>query len=348
MKTTSVLSPRLALSPVRRQGRLATKATIGGCVWLAAMLIVHPSPFDPAWADAILMLAPLVLVPLGLRLIERVGESGPSSLWRGALRAQFPAAVLLQLSFLLEQGPLAAALALPWFGVTLLLAFCGLRRLAERGLRFRADICLDFSFVFIAVGGGWTLLSRFGARPLGFQPIIVLLTGIHFHYAGFLLPLLTGLAARQSGGRAGRAIGALVIASVPLVAVGITGTQLGAPWWIEMTAALSMSLGGLLLAGLQGRLATEPGFSPLARGLFGLSATALGAAMLFSTLYGLRFVGVTPWLDIPWMRVLHGTTNAIGFALPGVLAWTVVMSEIRPGHPDGNSSGESIKPPTHQ
>jgi len=32
-----------------------------------------------------------------------------------------------------------------------------------------------------------------GLRPLEFQEIIVLLTAVHFHYAGFLLPIVTGL-----------------------------------------------------------------------------------------------------------------------------------------------------------
>jgi hypothetical protein len=31
--------------------------------------------------------------------------------------------------------------------------------------------------------------------------------------------------------------------------------------------------------------------------------------------------GVAPWLGIPQMRMLHGTVNAIGFGLGGVLAW---------------------------
>jgi outer membrane biosynthesis protein TonB len=38
-------------------------------------------------------------------------------------------------------------------------------------------------------------------RPLDFDPVIVLLTAVHFHYAGFLLPLCTALAAREVGGR---------------------------------------------------------------------------------------------------------------------------------------------------
>ena len=46
------------------------------------------------------------------------------------------------------------------------------------------------------------------------------------------------------------------------------------------------------------------------------------AGMVLSTLYGLRFFDVLPGLDIPWMRALHGTGNALGFALPALMAWT--------------------------
>ena len=54
--------------------------------------------------------------------------------------------------------------------------------------------------VYLAVGGVWTVIARAGLRPLGFPDLIVLLTAVHFHYAGFALPVLAGLVARASGG----------------------------------------------------------------------------------------------------------------------------------------------------
>jgi hypothetical protein len=57
----------------------------------------------------------------------------------------------------------------------------------------------------------------------------VLLTAIHFHYAGFALPLLTGLAGRALGGRIARIASLGVIAGVPLVAFGITGLSYASP-----------------------------------------------------------------------------------------------------------------------
>jgi hypothetical protein len=53
--------------------------------------------------------------------------------------------------------------------------------------------------------------------------------------------------------------------------------------------------------------------------------------MALAALYGSRFFVSVPWLDIPWMRALHGTTNSLGFALAGLLAWTLAAGH-RPSH----------------
>jgi hypothetical protein len=39
--------------------------------------------------------------------------------------------------------------------------------------------------------------GRLGVRPLNCETIMVLLTAVHVHYAGFVSPLLTGLAGRD-------------------------------------------------------------------------------------------------------------------------------------------------------
>src|SRR5256885_1534113 len=65
------------------------------------------------------------------------------------------------------------------------------------------------------VGAGWLALARFGLRPLGFSPEIVLATAVHFHFAGVLLPVLV---LRSTGPR----LVPPVLLGVPLVALGIT------------------------------------------------------------------------------------------------------------------------------
>src|SRR5262249_48263664 len=102
---------------------------VGVVVWSTALIVLQPSPFDTAWAHALLLLAPLVLVPLGLCLVgpqQAIGK--PARLWRFAVILQLPTALLLGWAFLLPQGRVAAALSLPWLATTGLLALLGLAR----------------------------------------------------------------------------------------------------------------------------------------------------------------------------------------------------------------------------
>jgi hypothetical protein len=289
------------------------------------LLAWRPSPFDPAWARLLLLLAPLVLVPLGLRL-ARGDDTTDARLWQAAHIVQLPAAVLLGVAFLLPQGLPAGILALPWLALTGLLVLLGVRRIGRHGFGPLDALCVNAALVFMAVGGGWAVLQRLGERPLGFEAVIVLLTAIHFHYAGFVLPLLAGLAIRDLGGRTSRLAGVGVLAGVPLVALGITATQLQLGRLPESLAAWVLALAGVLVALLHARLAQQRSRHALIRILWALSALSLAASMALAALYGARFHAPLGWLDIPWMRALHGTANALGFALPGLLGWTLIPS----------------------
>jgi hypothetical protein len=296
---------------------------LGGIVWIAAALWMRPTPFDAGWAVLLLLLAPLVLVPLGLRLANRAPEDGNvSSLLRMAATLQLPAAVLLVLAFALPPGDVAAALSLPWLLTTGLISLAGLFHIRKRGLIPWEELCLDAGLVYLVIGGGWAVLSRWGMRPLEFEAIIVLLTAIHFHYAGFVLPLLTGLAVRDVKGTWARLVPLGVTAGVPLVAVGITATQLGLGTVLESFAACLTALAGMGTAALHLRLSLDPARPRVARLLWLVASLALGFSMLLAALYGCRFFLPVERLDIPWMRAWHGTANAVGFGLAGLLAWT--------------------------
>jgi hypothetical protein len=301
---------------------------LGGIIWIAAALWMRPSPFDPAWAILLLLLAPLVLVPLGLRLANRAPEDASVSfLLRLATTLQLPAAVLLVLAFALPPGEFAASLSLPWLLMTGLVSLAGLLRIRKRGLVPWEELCLDAGLVYLVVGGGWAVLSRWGMRPLEFEAIIVLLTAIHFHYAGFVLPLLTGLAVRNLKDVWGRWAALGAAAGVPLVAVGITATQLGFGTALESFAACLTALAGIGTAALHLRLSLDPARPRLARLLWLTASLALGFSMLLAALYGCRFFLPMERLDIPWMRAWHGTANALGFGLGGLLAWTRVVRQ---------------------
>jgi hypothetical protein len=306
--------------PEPRAGWLIAAAG-GALVWLGGAIATHPAPLTVGWGQLLLMLAALVLVPLGLSLVP---EPPAGRTWRVASVLAHLAALLLGCAYLLPQGPAAGALSLPWLAFTGLLACAGLQR--ARAARSLGELSIAAALVFVLVGSGWAALDRVGQRPLGFDPIIVFLTGVHFHYAGFVLPLVAGLAVRQSDGAAERLAVLGALASVPAVAVGITTTQLGGSPLVEALAAWAMALAGTLVAmgQIQAGLRARP---PAARALLLIAGLSLAGSMVLAALYGARFYRPVAWLDIPWMRALHGSANALGFALPALLGWALIRRQ---------------------
>lgn len=320
-------------SPPRPAAGIRARTTAGAALWVAFLVIIRPGPFDPGWIPALLLLAPLVLVPLGLGLVERAEgipqrrASGdiwpdPAGILDLAGRLQLPAAGLLALSHLLRQGALAAVLALPWLGVAGLVAAAGLLRIRSRRGRPLSALVMDAALVYLVVGATWAVADRLGFRPLDFPAVIVVLTAVHFHYAGFVLPIVTALAMRRVPGRTATLAGIGVVAGVPLVAVGITSTQLGLGPGVEALAAWVMATAGVLVAGLHVRLAARTDLPGVPRALWGLAGAALMGSMVLAALYGARFhlPGVRG-LDIAWMQALHGAANAVGFGLSALLGW---------------------------
>lgn len=273
---------------------------IGLVAWLLAVTL-QSLPLSLT----VFLAAPLVLVPLTLRILEENVE-WPRWLWLGVAGLQLPAALLLL--------TLSPPLSIAWLLVTVLIALAGLLHAWRR--RGSAEFGIAAGMIYLVVGGGWSVLARYGVRPLDFSDAIVQATATHFHYAGFILPVLAGLAARRLRDRCSRLTVVAVIAGVPLVAVGITLAALGIAW-VEWLAAWFMSAAGLLMAAQQFRLARQAG--GWRRGLFLLSGVSLVAGMTLAALYALGNCLGTPRLDIPLMIRTHGLINAAGFAAPGLL-----------------------------
>jgi hypothetical protein len=305
--------------------KAATKAWIGALVWAAFAVRFVPNLHHGAWAHALLLLAALVLVPLARELLAEENESGwPAQCAAWARLGEFPAALALALSCALAPGTWAALAALPWVGVGALGALAGLGRVRRGGIgRALEKLCGDVALVFLGIGGGWVLADRAGFQPLHFDPAIVALTAVHFHFAGLLLPIGAGVVVREyffSRFAMRAAVG--VILGVPAVAAGITATQLGAGPSIEGAAGWWLGLSGMAVAIFHVRIALDAKAAWVTRGLFFVAGVSLFFGMLLAEIYAVRaFAAPLPWLDLPWMRALHGTANALGFGLCGVLAW---------------------------
>ena len=247
-----------------------------------------------------------------LALPDRQGKNSTLLLW--LIRIQPFAALALVGSFALPPGSVAAALALPWLLFTFCAGLYGLLRHLPHGFVDAGEVCLDAALLFLPVGGIWLMASRLGLPLMGFQEPIVLLTAVHFHFAGFAACLLTGLSGRLGlPRRLYRLIVCGVLAGIPLLALGIAFAPV-----LEVISALvfALSLSGLALLWLSRWAQLGPG-----RYLLALSAASVLVSMGFALSYALsEFLGLV-WVPIPVMVQNHGALNAIGFALLGLLAF---------------------------
>lgn len=174
--------------------------------------------------EALFLLAPLVHVPLGFRVVrDLIGDHSPLG---QAAHSLLPfAAILAGASFWPAPGSLAGGLALAWPLVCGLAALDGFWRLARQAHRSVESAFLAAAFFYLVVGGVWLVLSRSGVTPVNFSRQIVLLAAVHFHFTGFALPVFAAATCRASRNyrppHAG--LGGFVF---PLLAGGIIGGPL--------------------------------------------------------------------------------------------------------------------------
>ena len=62
--------------------------------------------------------------------------------------------------------------------------------------------------------------------------------------------------------------------------------------------------------------------------LLGISALSLTAGMTLVAAYAIGEFTQRDWLLIPQMTRFHGTANALGFALCGLLGWTLASNQL--------------------
>src|SRR5205809_474475 len=215
--------------PGGESSRTLAWAGMGGALWLLLLPVSLDSPAESGLIVRWLLLAILVLCPLGLHLAatpDRLGQ--PARPYRLAVLAHPAAALLAVVSLLLAPGPLAGLLALPWLGWTLLVAGFGFWRLLPRGFVRADEACIDLGLIYLAVGGFWLLIWRLGLSLFGFGPTVAALTAVHFHVAGLVALVLAGLAGRALAATASdaerwyRPVALAVMVGPPLIALGIT------------------------------------------------------------------------------------------------------------------------------
>jgi hypothetical protein len=277
------------------------------------------------------LLAPLVIVPLGLELCARIiPEDKPRFPDRLARQLQFPAALFVLASLLISPGIAAAALALPWFGVGGMTGVQALKTFIPGEFRSLKPACVILSFFYLLVGCAWLLASRLGMTPMGFQEPIVLLTAVHFHFAGFAAPLLALAADSEikfenpAARRIFSAVAAGVLAGPGLLAAGFV---IGPRTKLAMALVVACSEVGLSLYFLAAIRNLRP---RLAQALVTISALSVLFAMVLAATWAIGEFPLQPFVHLDQMARFHGTANGIGFILCGLLGWSLAANGAAP------------------
>jgi len=320
MTASAAAATRQAHSIPTVGGRAVTdlSAGFGGVVWLAAAVVGPLGVVERALA-----LAPLVLVPLGVGMAGHARFDGLAGrCYRGAVWLQPVGAVLFTASLLATDGPTAGTLAVPWLVVTGLLGLAALLRTVDRGGFALPETAVDTGLAYVSVGAVALLLYHLDIT-FWFGPTIILLTAVHFHYAGFTLPVITGLTGRSRDAQPStlfRILVGVILAGPAIIAVGISFSPL-----VEVVAVGGFTV-AVAMFGWHVLFSVAPTRPRRQAVLLAASAVALPASMALALGYGVAtFSGIDLGLDIATMVRLHGSLNAFGFALLGLAGWRVAV-----------------------
>ena len=288
-------------------------------VLASIVLLILPvvNEWAEGWLYRILLAGPALLVPMGMQLVS-VEQSFIS---RSSILSFISALLFLLAAYCLPTGVSTALLSLPWLLFTFFLAVAAIRN------RQVVSWAWLMACTFLPVAAAWMTADRLGWQPLGFDPLIVLLTGVHFHYAGFALAVVTTLLP-NSNAKQFLSIG--LLPGVAGVAIGITSTQLAGPNWIEVLGVTTMVIVGIGVGIKQIQFAWQNGISILPRLFLTLGGLALVVGLSLALLYGWRFHYQWEWLTIPWMYATHGLLNSLGFAFLSFLGrYLLLIKPIR-------------------
>ena len=257
--------------------------------------------------DAVVVLAAVVVVPLALPLLIPWTDV---RLWVGA-------GVLTVPSFLLPRGsPGAVALAVPWAVLASVTATFAARRWVERRTWSLERVAVPTALGYLAAAAVTLVASRAGLAFRHLAEPIVELTAVHYSYAGFVAPVMARQLHRRRGTTGSALALSLLLVAPPIVAAGFV-TRWAVP---QVGGAILLAIATWTLAGLTIlRAPRHP--------LLVVSSLAVLAPMALAVSWAAAQFWEVPALSIPDMARTHGTLNAVGFSLCGIVGWRAVRSD---------------------
>ena len=304
-------------------------AIVGLIAWFPLLLGTTADSASTEFIHKIVLFGVLVVVPLGLALVPPRSDNGFTFwLYNVTVTLRSGAAILTIISFFLDKGVIAAVLVGGTLIVYIMIGLYGVMRLISRGSLFPlAESSIDAGLIYLPVAGAWLVVYRLGVQPFGYGEIIILLTVVHFHFAGFAAPIIAGMNGRVLATRNypepmfAFSIFAIV-AAMPLVAAGITLTPV-----LGLFGTLLLSVGLVLLAVLTIGWVRPAIIQKDKQILLILGALSSCSAMMLASLYSYSLATHTLIVTIPQMAMTHGILNAFGFVTCSLFVWSRIAPE---------------------
>jgi len=305
------------------RGVLRPSILIGAAAWLALVVASFAPRVHLGIIEVLFLLGPWMVVPLGADLVRGAAVSKSSGVRDWALIA---AALLTTVSFFLDNRTAAAWFASAWLLVCAGFAGDGLRRFLKSGTKSFMQFCFAAGEGYLLVAGVWLVASRAGLQLLAFREPIVLLTAVHFHFAGFASAVFAGLTHerfRESKWKAALQPALLAVVCGPAI-LGLA-FMLGPK--VKVVAALLIASGQLGLAGgmvRAGMAAKNSG----GRWLLFVAGASVAAGMILAAVWAIGEYPLQAFVNIQQMAEFHGVLNAVGFVVCGLLGWSVASSGV--------------------
>lgn len=295
-------------------------AAVGGAAWLTLLAGALLGCCRLSIFDVLFLLAPWVIVPLSFNLVPAQGRRLSQLNILVVRFLFFPAAALTTASFFLKDGQPAGVLVWLWLIVAAAVALDGLERLIRTRLQLFPEFCFAVGEGYALVGALWLVASRTGMHPFGFREPIVLLTAIHFHYAGLMAAILAGLASSSMR----TPLSYRTALSCAVSGPGLLGLAFLVGPKLKLAAVCLMVIGewGIAVATFRVGLGKASGIGGRML-LMGSACVIVGMALA-----GIWAVGEYPlhaFVNLEQMARYHGVLNSVGFGLCSLLGWSLLQ-----------------------
>ncbi len=305
---------------IRHVQRLTPIVWLGTPVWFLLAIAYWLMWFQLDLIELLFLMAPWIVVPVGVSLILPVSlESSPLlTPWRVWLI--YLSAALCTAALLFPAGHIAAGFAGSWLILCALFAWDGLRRIWATRLRSLPQFCFAVAEGYLIVGGAGLIVSRLGWQTLGFAEPIILLTAVHFHFAGFLSSIFAGLTYQTLiHTKWANPVRPFLLAAV--LGPGLLGISFVIDPALKVISAIGVVLGviGLAIGMARAGMAVSP---RSARFLLQAASGCVIASMVLAALWALGEYSLHQIVDLSQMARIHGFLNSVGFAFLGLVGWS--------------------------